>query len=377
MGKNASIGNDRLRPSRHAVAAGIAIAAAIAVGGALSLNSRASPIRSDETVWFFPTSAVQSPDAAWELAVHAWVFEMEGGFLTDQAAIDWSSRAVQRSIDDLLDSEQIDVGDDVFRDRIRFFTPLLDNERRKDIELRIDDQIVELAPTDSNGHVYDTVRYAGDAQPGSWLTFSSDHPEGEIGGAIQLIPATGRSVISDIDDTIKVSDVLDKGALLANTFVNPYRAVDGMPELFRESLGSRYFHYVSASPWRLHPALAPFLSQFPAGAVYLRHLRIQDRSFIDFLGSSAEYKVETIADIIERYPGHRFTLIGDAGEHDPEVYAAIYSRYTDNVERILIRNITGADWTAARFAETFPYLPADRWIFFDDPEAIDPRWLAE
>jgi len=361
---------------RHLVSARFAIVAAIVIGAAVTLNLRASPIRSDESVWFFPTTAVQLPGGAWELAVHAWVFEMEGGFLGDFQAIDWSSRAIRNSIDDVLDSTDLNGDDDVFRDRIRFFTPLMDNERRKEIELRIDEESVQLAPTEANGHVFDTIRYSGNAAPGSWFAFSGEHPAGEtIEGAVQLIPPTGRSVISDVDDTIKVSDVLDKRALLANTFFNPYVAVGGMPEFYSDALNGRYFHYVSASPWRLHPALAPFMSQFPAGAIYLRHLRIQDRSFIDFLGSSAEYKVETIAAIVERYPGHSFTLIGDAGEHDPEVYAEIFSRYTAQVEAIMIRDVPGAEWTATRFATRYPDIPSEQWTFFDSPQAIDPGML--
>ena len=323
----------------------------------------ASPIAFDETVWFFPTLGAQQADGSWELPVHAWVFELEGEG-------DGSAGLVRDSVDRLLGSD-FAISDGEFRERIRFFTPLLDNERRKTIELRIEDAMVRLAPTGPNGHVLDVVRYRGGAAPGTWLAFTSAHPSGTtVEGAVQLVPPQGRSVISDIDDTIKISEVLNKRALLANTFVNPYRPVAGMPELYREALRGRYFHYVSASPWRLHPALAPFMAQFPRGAIYLRHFRIQDGSFLDFVGNSTEYKVETIRGIVGRYPGHTFTLIGDSGEHDPDVYGQIYLAYPDQVERILIRNVVGSDWTETRFRSTFPSIPDDRWRFFDRPEDL-------
>lgn len=344
----------------------------IAVFGLSSLSlALASRIKSDETVWFFPTAAVQQADGTWLLPIHGWVFEIEGGFLAETSPRRWSSATVGGSVDRLLGLADTTRGNGIFRDRVRFFTPLLDNERRKEIEIHIGDAVVELSPTASNGHVYDDVRYSGDVEAGAWLTFGSPHPTGvTVEGSVQLVPPTGRSVISDIDDTIKVSEVLDKQALLANTFARPYRGVDGMAEFYAGRLRGRYFHYVSASPWRLYPALEPFLSGFPRGAVYLRHFRLQDGSFVDFLRGSASYKAETIGRIIEAYPGHTFTLIGDAGENDPGAYADMHSRYAGRVEAILIRNIPGAEWTEESFRQRYPDIPDAVWTFFDDPRDL-------
>ena len=49
----------------------------------------------------------------------------------------------------------------------------------------------------------------------------------------ELLPRRGISVISDIDDTIKVSHVANRGRLLRNTFVNPFAPVPGMAELYQ------------------------------------------------------------------------------------------------------------------------------------------------
>ena len=52
--------------------------------------------------------------------------------------------------------------------------------------------------------------------------------EDKATGIIRLIePRQGISVISDIDDTIKISEVLDKVRLLANTFIHPFKPVPG------------------------------------------------------------------------------------------------------------------------------------------------------
>jgi phosphatidate phosphatase APP1 len=46
-------------------------------------------------------------------------------------------------------------------------------------------------------------------------------------GKIHLLERRGLSIISDIDDTIKISEVLDKIRLIANTFIHDFRVVEG------------------------------------------------------------------------------------------------------------------------------------------------------
>lgn len=69
---------------------------------------------------------------------------------------------------------------------------------------------------------------------------------------IYVLAAHGVSVISDIDDTIKITKVLSKRALLKHTFYNYFEPVEGMSELYQKwSEQKCQFHYVSASPWQL------------------------------------------------------------------------------------------------------------------------------
>lgn len=69
---------------------------------------------------------------------------------------------------------------------------------------------------------------------------------------IYVLASNGISIISDIDDTIKISKVLSKRALLKHTFYNEFQPVDGMNELYQKWFEQKcQFHYVSASPWQL------------------------------------------------------------------------------------------------------------------------------
>ncbi|MBN2381518.1 DUF2183 domain-containing protein [bacterium] len=93
-----------------------------------------------------------------------------------------------------------------------------------------------------------------------------------------LVPEQGLSVISDIDDTVKVSNVLDSHRMLQATFLEEFQVVSGMPQLF-QCLHARgtTFHYVSGSPWQLYQPLLDFFqsSGLPAGSVQLKHFTNQ------------------------------------------------------------------------------------------------------
>lgn len=129
-----------------------------------------------------------------------------------------------------------------------------------------------------------------------------------------------------------------------------------------------YFHYVSASPWQIYPSLKPFMqANYPKGSISLRNFRLKDSSLVKFLKSSEEYKTNKISDIIKRYPKHQFILIGDSGEHDPEVYAKIYKQYPKNIKSIQIRVIEGANMEQERFNKLFKIAPKIRWKIFATP----------
>ena len=114
-----------------------------------------------------------------------------------------------------------------------------------------------------------------------------------------LVPPTGLSIISDIDDTVKLSDVLNKRELLRNTFLREFVPVDGMATLYKhwEEQHDAVFHYVSASPWQLQPELEGFLrsSGFPPATFHLKSVRVNalpgsGDSLLNLLEKGASFK---------------------------------------------------------------------------------------
>jgi phosphatidate phosphatase APP1 len=148
--------------------------------------------------------------------------------------------------------------------------------------------------------------------------------------------------ICDIDDTIKVSSVLDRQALLQNTFFRPFVAVPGMAGALA-SLDVPV-HYVSASPWQLLGPLTEFLQAFPTPhLVHLRALRARNPTGISaFVESAAgaEHKTRVINDILVAYPPDtRAILIGDVGERDWAVYREVLRRRPQQVVTIMLRTL--------------------------------------
>jgi hypothetical protein len=201
---------------------------------------------------------------------------------------------------------------------------------------------------------------------------------GEVEGTVRLLGAAGVSVISDIDDTVKDTDVLDRRELVANTFYRPYRAVSGMPGLYAAWRGKDVpIHYVTASPWQLFPPLWSFLTEsgIAGVSIEMREVRAKNGSVVKLFRGSRDFKTGRIREILRRFPERTFVLVGDSGERDPEIYAAIAREHPGQVRGIFIRAIDPGRLERRRCQEAFAGIPEARWIVFDDPEAL-PRDLA-
>ncbi len=311
-----------------------------------------SSIKDDEVVVFFPTIAYPI-DEVWKVHIHGWIYEPE-----------WE-------ISRLFGLES--------NNKQRMAAFFVDNERGKQISIHFGGQRIALSNKSAkNGHFSDVllipaidIKALRGAQFIPFEAVSRDSRR--FVGQIQLVDKNGISVISDIDDTIKISEVRDKKALLANTFIHPFQPVPDMATLYKswQKRGNVTFHYVSASPWQLYQPLANFLKDngFPMGSFHLRLFRWKDSSFFDFFKSSRPHKIKTIKSLIDCCMERRFILVGDSGENDPEIYAEIARQYPQQISRIFIHDVTGDE--AARYQKTFKGLPKSLWQVFQDAATLE------
>jgi uncharacterized protein DUF2183 len=340
----------------------------------------AASIDDDEKVILFPAFAVQDGRSSWTAHVRGWIYEPTGGemrlFLLGEL-----ERLLRRTFD--LQKEDLESrpasSKPHFAERAGMF--LVDHERRKRVAVTIAGDTFTLGRSEFNGHFEGEVTLnEATRRSGEWTEVRAVTRPGDrrvFAGKVQFIERRGMSVVSDIDDTIKDSNVLNTRELGANTFLRDFRAVPGMAELYQRwaASGTVVFHYVSGTPFQLYPALADFAQGlgFPEGSFHLRKFRLKDRSAREFFGDPLEFKVGVIDALMRRFPERRFILLGDSGEQDPEVYETLASRFPNQVAAILIRDVRGQDLTSPRFVQLYAKLPAhiERRVFRDTRELED------
>mgnify|MGYP000482245288 CR=1 FL=1 len=324
-----------------------------------------SNLKSDEVVRILPTVARRDGDA-WVVPLHAWVYEPEDGAPIRGATLE----ALRLALELPAEAESSVI----FKARARAF--LYDNESAKHLIVRLGEHAYALPGTGANGHSELTLRVPAAGLPGGWWTASVVPRAGDtrsFGGDVLLLGDTGVSVISDVDDTIKISEVRDKQKLLENTFMKQFVAVPGMAATYTRWAGQgAAFHYVSASPWQLLDPLKSFVGEagYPQGSMHMKLFRWKDSTFFSLFQSPIEYKQPILAGLIAQFPQRKFVLVGDSGEKDPEVYAAVYRVYPQQVQGIYIRDVTGEARDDPRYKTAFAGVPQDRWTLFTDPATL-------
>ncbi len=184
----------------------------------------------------------------------------------------------------------------------------------------------------------------------AWLS-ADDHIESV--GSVFVLPEQGLSVVSDIDDTIKETNVGNRRELLANTFLREFRCIEGMAELFRQwAAKGTAFHYVSSSPWQLFDPINQWTVDggFPPGTLHLRTFRLRDQ-VIRRKANARRRKSQSIAKMMKDFPQRKFILIGDSGEFDPEIYGKLFRKYSDRIAAVFIRDLAGHRLGIKRFAQ--------------------------
>ena len=330
---------------------------------ALAIAPLRSAIRSDEQVIFFPSFASQT-DQDWRLSIHGWVHEPEtrpvlGAFLR---------RAIPIDRDKLTEAER-----EIYRERTRYFLP--DNERRKIVTVQLGPLRHPAPGTSANGHF--TLRWKLTTPQFATLPASNRclsvaavldaNDSRAFIGTIHVLSNSGMSVISDIDDTIKVSEVRNREALLMNTFCRPFKAVEGMAGVYRAwHTNGAQFHYLSASPWQLYIPLAEFIGKagFPAGTFHMKDFRVKDSTVLALLGDPEVFKLKLIRPLFRQFPQRQFLLVGDSGEKDPEIYGQVAREFPKQVRGIFIRDVTDENRASERYKKAFREVPDSTWAVF-------------
>ena len=243
----------------------------------------------------------------------------------------------------------------------RFETDEIKNTK---LRIRLGEDQFFYVKTDHDGYfLFDEV--IGDignyANSEGWVAFELSYEESRLKRPIQsenrfpgemLIPSQDASfgVISDIDDTILHTGLVSvlKWRVLINTFLTSAGQrlpLEGAPEFYRKlHLGktgdqANPIFYVSHSPWNLYRYLEYFLKKnnFPKGPIILRNF---PNPFVKKKKTDEKpQKQKEIINLLKAYPQLKFILIGDSGEHDPDIYKEIAENYPNRILAIYLRRV--------------------------------------
>uniref|UniRef100_A0A7S1YZE8 Phosphatidate phosphatase APP1 catalytic domain-containing protein n=1 Tax=Ditylum brightwellii TaxID=49249 RepID=A0A7S1YZE8_9STRA len=404
-----------------------------------SLSFTSTAIKNDERVLLFPTMAtrktastflskhnITQEESYWEVPIHGWIFQPEETSLKRRAFLSLLRKSL-----DLQAEEESSV---ILKRRVKPF--LVDNKGGKRLAVLLGEEERRTLQQRSkkNGHFKSVVKLSDEELCGALgLTAPSSTDGGEnalsqivkqhaksplklqvrmvtspvdtrtfTGTVHILLPHDNNSsstttkptisVISDIDDTIKKSNVLQKNDLLRNTFLKEFASVPKMSSLYdhwQTKYQVQMFHYVSSSPWQLYEELNKFLKESKFGGsessstFHLKTIRLKDRSILNLLADPQQSKLESIENIFQLYyptssrehsasssSHHQFVLVGDTGEKDPEVYGEIMRRYPQYIVAAFLRNVTGEKKEGNRLSTAFAGVGQEKWDLFHEEDEV-------
>ncbi|GAO16662.1 hypothetical protein UVI_02012820 [Ustilaginoidea virens] len=186
-----------------------------------------------------------------------------------------------------------------------------------------------------------------------------------------LVPPTGLTVISDIDDILRVTKIYEPKQGILNTFARPFTPWLNMPEIYANwsaSIKNTHFHYLTTTPEQATRTYMEFIYKtYPLGSFDTRPLNFSD------IKATLHIRRFLLDKVFQTFPKRRFILVADTSNHDVMVaYPAMFHDYPGQVACILLRNTSSTD-----AGDKFPYdtsgfkgIPQDNYMFFNVPNDL-------
>ncbi len=207
------------------------------------------------------------------------------------------------------------------------------------IRLDLDDPL----PSDAHVHEVRLDLLGTPRQPDARATTTAE--------VLAVLPSATVGVISDVDDTVLQTGATRMLTMLRTTVFSNARTrlpFPGVAALYRalaygtSSTMDNPVFYVSSSPWNLYDVIAEFLDHqgMPRGPLFLRDLGLTPDHFIK--SGHGDHKLAMIADLLATHPRLPFVLIGDSGQHDPEIYAEAVRLHPGRIAAVYLRDVSDA-----------------------------------
>ncbi|EPS31075.1 hypothetical protein PDE_06029 [Penicillium oxalicum 114-2] len=186
-----------------------------------------------------------------------------------------------------------------------------------------------------------------------------------------LVPPTGLTVISDIDDILRVTKIYEPKEGLLNSFAKPFTPWENMPDIYRNwsiSLPNMHFHYLTTTPEQVTRNYMQFIySTYPGGSFDTRPLNFSDVS------ATLSIRKFLLKKIFETFPQRKFILVADTSNSDVmKDYPEMVTDFPGQVQCIFLRNTSATD-----SGDKFPYdtsgfknISQNQYMFFKHPDDL-------
>ncbi|KAM3549211.1 hypothetical protein MY1884_008841 [Beauveria asiatica] len=168
-----------------------------------------------------------------------------------------------------------------------------------------------------------------------------------------LVPPRGVTVVSDIDDILRVTKIYKPKEGLLNSFARPFTAWEDMPVI--------YSNWGRGHIWTLSLG---------------RTLRARDTRPLNFTNVKETLHIRRylLDRFFQTFPNRTFVLVADTSNVDvmKAAYPAMYKDYPGQVSCILLRNTTATDADDKLPYDTkgFKDIPQENYMFFKVPSDL-------
>ncbi|RAH51424.1 phosphatidate phosphatase App1 family protein [Aspergillus brunneoviolaceus CBS 621.78] len=186
-----------------------------------------------------------------------------------------------------------------------------------------------------------------------------------------LVPPKGLTIVSDIDDILRVTKIYEPEQGLLNSFARPFTPWENMPDLYRNwsiNIPDMHFHYLTTTPEQVTRNYMQFIyTHYPGGSFDTRPLNFSDVS------ATLSIRKFLLKKVFETFPERKFILIADTSNSDVmRDYPEMVTDFPGQVQCIWLRNTSATD-----SGDKFPYdtsgfknLNQSQYMFFLHPNDL-------
>ncbi|RYP82611.1 hypothetical protein DL769_001605 [Monosporascus sp. CRB-8-3] len=186
-----------------------------------------------------------------------------------------------------------------------------------------------------------------------------------------LVPREGFTIISDIDDILRVTRIYLPNEGILNTFARPFRPWENMPEIYAlwsATIPDVHFHYLTTTPEQAARNYMEFIYKtYPLGSFDTRPLNFSD------IKATTAIRRFLLDKIFATFPERKFVLVGDVSNADMmKAYPQLARDHPGQVQCIFLRNTTATDDGDLLPYDTsgFEGLDQKQYMFFVHPDDL-------